>query len=338
MFTGNFSYEAPLSVEAAIHLLAAEEDVMLVAGGTDLVPLIKSGVKNPSRVLSLKNISRLKSIEPRSDGIFIGSTATLSEVAAHPLINERLPALGHSARSVASPQIRNVATIGGNLLQERRCLYYNQSRHWRRNVPACFKLGGKVCHQVPKSTVCRALYYSDTASVLLAFGARAEFYDHGVLRVAPLGEMIHGRVTGGNGKLLLTGIFLPALPEGTWGEFTKYSVRAAVDFATANMALRFSPALSGKQQTPTVEIFVGAISSEPVRLNETAEYLASNFSQLSSLPADVTERALSEVSAKCALIRETGVSLGSKRNALNIVSQGIMGLSTFLSIAESPLK
>ena len=100
---------------------------------------------------------------------------TLKEMATHPLIQRHTsPLLSRGARRVASPQIRNLATIGGNLLQETRCLYFNQSEYWRKNISPCLKLGGEVCHQVSKSNTCRALYYSDTAPVLLAFDAQAE--------------------------------------------------------------------------------------------------------------------------------------------------------------------
>ena len=328
MIKGNFFYEAPGSLDRAVHTLMTRDRVTLLAGGTDLIPLIKYGVKKPSCLLDLKNIPSLKSITLREKDLLIGSMVTLTEISNHPLVNRYCPALGQSARSVASPQIRNMATLAGNLLQERRCLYFNQSEYWRKGVPACLKLGGEVCHQAPLSKTCRALYYSDTAPTLLAFDARAERYDRGNAEVVPLQEMIHRHVTGGNEKLLLTGILLPIPPEGTWGRFMKYGVRAAIDFATINVALRFSPAFPGGQQSPKVKIFVGAISPEPVELNETAEFLVAHFSKRSSLRGEIEERARKEVSAKSALIRETGISLKSKRNTLDIASEGLRELLT----------
>lgn len=333
MLRGNLFYEAPESLDRVVNALMTRDKITLLAGGTDLIPLIKYGVKKPSCLLDLKNIPSLKSITRREGGLLIGSMVTLAEIANHPLVNRYCPALGQSARGVASPQIRNLATVAGNLLQERRCLYFNQSEYWRKGVPACLRLGGEVCHQAPKSKTCRALYYSDTAPALLAFDARAELYDRGNAEVVPLQEMIHRHVTGGTEKLLLTGIHLPIPPEGTWGRFMKYGVRAAIDFATINVALRFSPAFPEKQQAPKVKIFVGAISPEPVELNETAEFLVSNFSKRSSLQGEIEERARKEASAKSALIRETGVSLKSKRNAFDIASQVVRELFTFLAAA-----
>ncbi|RPJ05270.1 MAG: hypothetical protein EHM36_08540, partial [Deltaproteobacteria bacterium] len=242
MLPNNFTYESPDSLDQALNRLMTKEDVILLAGGTDLIPLMKIGVKRPSCLLDLKKIRSLKSIEMRKEGLFIGSMATLDEIGRHPMINRFLPALGHSARSVASPQIRNQATIGGNLFQERRCFYYNQSEHWRKTLSPCFKSGGAVCHQVAGSKTCRALYYSDTAPVLLASDAQAEIFDQKGFGILPLREVIHRHVTDGSEKLLLTGVLIPILPAGAWVEFFRYSLRAAIDFPTVNAAIRFSPA------------------------------------------------------------------------------------------------
>jgi 4-hydroxybenzoyl-CoA reductase subunit beta len=331
MIKGNLFYEAPESLDRIAHDLMTRDGLTLLAGGTDLIPLIKYGVKKPSCLLDLKNIPSLKAITLKEGGLLIGSMVTLSEIANHPLVNRYCPALGQSARSVASPQIRNMATLAGNLLQERRCVYFNQSEYWRKGVPACLKLGGGVCHQAPSAKACRALYYSDTAPALLAFDARAECYDRGTAEVVPLQEMIHRRVAGGNEKLLLTGILLPIPPDGTWGRFMKYGARAAIDFAMVNVALRFTPAFPGGQQSPKVKIFVGAISPEPVELNETAEFLVANFSKRSSLRGEIEERARKEASAKSALIRETGVSLKSKQSSFDITSQVLRELLAFLA-------
>jgi 4-hydroxybenzoyl-CoA reductase subunit beta len=294
---------------------------------------MKQGVKKPSCLLDLKNIPSLKSITLTERDLLIGSMVTLAEIAGHPLVNRVCPALARGARSVASPQIRNMATIAGNLLQERRCLYFNQSEYWRKGVPACLKLGGEVCHQVPQSRTCRALYYSDTAPALLSFDARAECYDREKAEVIPLQEMIHRHVAGRNEKLLLTGIVIPIPPEGTWGRFLKCGIRAAIDFATVNVALRFSPGIPGGQPSPKVRIVVGAVAPEPVELNETAEFLVAHFSKRTSLQGEIEERARKEVSAKSALIRETAVSLKSKRNAFNIASEGVRELLLFLASA-----
>ena len=144
-----------------------------------------------------------------------------------------------------------------------------------------------MCHQVPQSGTCRALFYSDTAPALLAFDARVECYDRGKTEVIPLQEMIRRHVTEGSGQVLVTGILIPIPPEGTWGRFLKCGVRASIDFATVNAALRFSPGGPAGQPCPKVKIFVGAVAPEPVELNETAEFLLAHFSERTSLLGEI---------------------------------------------------
>jgi CO/xanthine dehydrogenase FAD-binding subunit len=143
MLKADFFYEAPESLDEVMKALTTRDKVAVLAGGTDLIPLIKQGVKKPSYLIDLKNVGSLRTIIKTERDLLIGSMVTLAEVANHPAVNRYCPALAQSARAVASPQIRNVATLAGNLLQERRCLYFNQSEHWRKSIPECLKLGGR---------------------------------------------------------------------------------------------------------------------------------------------------------------------------------------------------
>ena len=129
---------------------------------------------------------------------------------------------------------------GGNLLQDKRCLYYNQTSFWRESVAPCFKLGGGVCHQIPNSKTCRAIYYADMTPALLAYDAQAEVY-RGEKTICSLEEVIgrHTADTGLGG--ILTAVFLPYPQEGTQAAFVKMGVRAAIDFGVMNAALRYSP-------------------------------------------------------------------------------------------------
>lgn len=97
----------------------------------------------------------------------------MRELARSELINTRCAAVAQAAAVTASPQIRNIATTAGNVMQDRRCIYFNQSEQWRGALPLCYKTGGEVCHQIPNSPVCRAIYYSDLATALIALDAEA---------------------------------------------------------------------------------------------------------------------------------------------------------------------
>ncbi len=314
-------------MESAVREFLAGEDRVLMAGGTDLVPLLKSRARKPAGVLSLSRIAELKELTLRGDGLFIGAMVTLAGVMEDPLIRQHFPALADSARSVASPQVRNQGTVGGNLLQERRCHYFNQSESWRAQIPVCYALGGKVCHQIPSSKGCRALYYSDLAPVLLAFDSSAEIIDGEGPKTLPLQELIHQHATGAKGKFILKGISIPRFSAGTRGKFLKAGVRSAIDFALVNVAVRFSPAGPGDED-PQVRIVVGAMSPEPFYLGETARALA-RAGKGRSCEA-VAESALKEAESRISPIRETAVSAKTKKQSLAILRRAIQEMGSIL--------
>jgi CO/xanthine dehydrogenase FAD-binding subunit len=330
MLKDPFTYETPDSIESAFQDRMRRDKALFLAGGSDLIPLMKYGVKNPSCLVDLKRISPLQSITLRPEGLFIGSMVTLTGLTRHPVIRQAFPSLIECASRVASPQIRNQATLGGNLLQEKRCLYFNQSEFWRKNIAPCIKLGGEVCHQAPRAKTCRALYYSDTAPVLLSLDAKAERYDGGGFKTVPLPDLLYEHNAGRN-PFLLTGVLLPLPPEGTWCKFLKWSVRGAVDFATVNLAIRYSPASGTNQPSPVIKICAGAVAPEPVMLDETAGNLISNLPIGPSAKEEMNARALKELGAKSALIRETGISLHAKRSAFLIVHEALDAWFTFCS-------
>ena len=145
----------------------------IIAGGSDVMPQLKTATIAPEALIDLSKISEMHTVEETDDGIYIGAMVALSHLAKNELILRKLIALSQAARNVASPQIRNRGTVGGNLMQARRCFYYNQTKEWRRGIPVCFKVGGDRCIQIPNSPVCRAIYYSDMAPALIAYGAQA---------------------------------------------------------------------------------------------------------------------------------------------------------------------
>ncbi len=313
----HFEYLFPVSLDAAVDELINRTKIAVLAGGTDLIPRLKQRVANPDSVLNLAGIPELKEIKIREDDLFIGSMVTLARVIEDPLIGRHVPALVESAQCVASPQIRNQGTVGGNLLQARRCFYFNQSDSWRANLSPCFELNGKICHQVPTSTGCRALYYSDLAPVLLAFDASAEILDGERQRSVSLRDLIHSHVTEASGKFILKGILVPLPSAGTWSKFVKQSLRSAVDFAVSNAALRYSPRGSKGKTGPLFRMCVGAVSPEPFLLDETGEEFVHSGAQWK--PEDLAGRAIEEARRKMALIREPGILPSVKKDSLGIL-------------------
>jgi 4-hydroxybenzoyl-CoA reductase subunit beta len=314
------TYAAPESIEAATDIFSSEENAIYIAGGTDLVPLMNRGLKQANCLIDLDRITSLKKIEQTEEGIFIGAMTTLSELKENSLIHKYLSPLSHAAGNAASPQIRNMGTIGGNVLQERRCLYFNQSAFWRENVMPCHKLGGNACHQIPSSETCRAIYYSDLAPMLLAYNARARFYSGENYEEMVLEDLIRARNHEDFKKQLLTGFIIPTPNEGTIGKFIKYSDRGSIDFASSNIGIVFS-AGDRKDEKPAIRIFAGAVSSEPVRLIETEGIILQSLPDVLSRKKEIIGTGIKELESRASLIRETGVSIQSKKTSLLIVAE-----------------
>ena len=169
-----FNYVRPRSLREATKALAAlGPDAMAVAGGTDVYPKMKRGQFTPRHLVSLRGLRELKGIRQTKDGLWIGAGESLTAVSRHRVIAKRLPALAHAAGSVSTPQLRNMGTIGGNVLVDTRCNYYDQTFFWRQAVGFCMKKDGQICLVAPGSEKCLAIASSDTAPVLVSLGAVA---------------------------------------------------------------------------------------------------------------------------------------------------------------------
>src|ERR1043166_4692466 len=170
----DFHYSQPKTVKEAIKVLAdLGSETMVVAGGTDVYPKMKRGQFSPSHLVSLRKIRELKEIRQTPEGVWIGAGESLTAVSGHRLIAKHFPALAHAAESVSTPQLRNMGTIGGNVLVDTRCNYYDQTFFWRQAVGFCMKKDGYICLVAPGSAKCLAIASSDTAPVLASLGAEA---------------------------------------------------------------------------------------------------------------------------------------------------------------------
>jgi 4-hydroxybenzoyl-CoA reductase subunit beta len=169
-----FTYLQPRSVKQATKALAdLGANAMLVAGGTDVYPKMKRGQFTPRHLISLRALHELKGIRQSKEGLWIGAGESLTAVSSHRLIEKHFPALAHAAESVSTPQLRNMGTIGGNVLVDTRCNYYDQTFFWRQAVGFCMKKDGDICLVAPGSAKCLAIASSDTSPVLVSLGAEA---------------------------------------------------------------------------------------------------------------------------------------------------------------------
>ena len=140
-----FDHRAPRSVAEAAKILAGEgPQAMLIAGGTDLLPNMKRRHQAPKVLVSLRGIDELRK-SSNGSGVTLGSALTLSSLAHDGSIKEKYTALYHAAAQVATPPLRNMATLGGNLCLDTRCNYYNQTYEWRKAIDFCLKKDGTVC-------------------------------------------------------------------------------------------------------------------------------------------------------------------------------------------------
>src|SRR5262245_56189080 len=187
----------PTSLADAQGLLKDEgPDAWILAGGLDSFDWLKDRMRKPKAVIDLSGIQELKSVRSTQDGIEIGAMTTLTEVANHPFIQQRYQLLAQAAEAVASPQIRNQATIGGNVSQDARCWYY------RAGWP-CYRAGGNICyadtpegrnreHAILHAERCVAVNPSDTAPALLALDATFVMVGVTGQRIVPASEYFVG--------------------------------------------------------------------------------------------------------------------------------------------------
>ena len=184
---------ATLSEAAA---LLARHDARLVAGGTDLLPNLRRGLLDPGCLVDLSAVTDFDRIE-RGDGTWrIGAGVTLTVLARQAELAAALPALVQAAGQVAGPGHRSAATLGGNLCQDTRCVYYNQSAWWRAANGGCLKLAGDICHVAPQGKRCHAAFEGDLAPVLLAYDAEVEVVSAQGSRRMPLADLYRGFTEG----------------------------------------------------------------------------------------------------------------------------------------------
>lgn len=207
MILARYEYYRPSTVEEAVSMLKKENTI--IAGGSDVMPQLKTATIAPEALIDLSKISEMHTVEETDDGIYIGAMVALSHLAKNELILRKLIALSQAARNVASPQIRNRGTVGGNLMQARRCFYYNQTKEWRRGIPVCFKVGGDRCIQIPNSPVCRAIYYSDMAPALIAYGAQALVHTAEGSQLVSCQELMETHCKDQDKPMLIEKFFIP---------------------------------------------------------------------------------------------------------------------------------
>ena len=267
-----FRYRAPRTVaDAAAWLAENPAGTMLIAGGTDVLPNMKRRQQTPETLIGLRGVSELRDIS-NGNGLTIGAGVTLSTLVAEPKIRDAYPGLWQAIAQVATPHLRNMGTLGGNLCLDTRCTYYDQNYEWRKAIDFCMKKDGQTCWVATSSPRCLAVSSTDSAPILQALGASVTLVSTRGERQLPLAELY---ANDGMHYLtrqpdeILTKVTLPA-SDGWRSAYWKLRRRGSFDFPVAAAAV--AARLEGSTVVD-VRIVLGAVASRPVESERAAGIL-----------------------------------------------------------------
>ncbi|MFJ6665017.1 FAD binding domain-containing protein [Streptomyces sp. NPDC091383] len=276
-----FDYRRATDVAGAVALLGADPDTRYLGGGTNLVDLMKTGVERPTRLVDIRELPLDRIESTRDGGLRIGATVTNADLAAHPEVRRRYPALAQAVLAGASGQLRNMATVGGNLLQRTRCGYFTDvTRPCNKRIPGsgCPAVEGEHHNHaiLGASEHCVAVHPSDMAVPLTAFDAvvhyetadgpgespLADFY-------LPVGETPHLETVLPSGALI-TGVVLPPAPVAARSRYRKVRERASYAFAIGSLAAALDVRDGVVHEA---RLALGAVASRPWRARAAEEVL-----------------------------------------------------------------
>ena len=268
-----FQFKAPKSVAEAARILAAEgPNGMLIAGGTDLLPNMKRRQQTPATLISLNRVEGLKKIANGS-GLTLGAGLTLTEVVNAQAVREKYRGLYQAAAQVASPHLRNMGTLGGNLCLDTRCNYYNQNEDWREAIGYCMKKAGKTCWVATASKRCLAVSSTDTAPALIALGAKVRLVSAAGERELELAGLYNNDgmdyITR-RADEILTEVVLPDAA-GWNSTYWKLRRRGSFDFPLLGVAVAARAAPDGT--ILEARLVLGAVASQPIVAAKASAFL-----------------------------------------------------------------
>ncbi len=268
-----FRYLSPSSLEEAARMLAdAGPDGMLLAGGTDLLPNMKRRQQVPGTLVGLRRVADLRE-RANGAGLRLGAGLTLTDLVRDGQVRDAYTGLWQAAVQVATPHLRNMGTLGGNLCLDTRCNYYDQNYEWRKAINFCMKKDGDTCWVAPGSDICLAVSSTDTAPALMALGARVRLVGAGGERDIPLTDLyandgIH-YLTKAPGEILADVILEPAA--GWRSTYWKLRRRGAFDFPVLSVAAAVRLAKGGVVEE--ARIVLGSVAMRPLEAPEAAASL-----------------------------------------------------------------
>jgi len=268
----NFELLRPTTAAEAVDFHAKQNHARYMAGGTDFMPNLRRGIESPEAVIDLSGIEEMRSIEMLDNGrLRIGASVTLVELCRDERILSTFPAIVQAAEQIAGTSHRQVATVGGNLCLDTRCMFYNQSEWWRAANDYCLKKAGEICHVAPTGKICRAAYSGDLAPTTLIHGGKVEIASPKGMRTLDLADLY--QEDGADFLLLEPGELMVAVTieplEGYNTSYKKVRVRGGVDFPLVGVAAALK--MDG-ENIADIRIGLTGTNSKPVRLEGLEEH------------------------------------------------------------------
>src|SRR5437588_3042350 len=230
---------------------------------------MKQKLFTPAYVMDIRGIEELRGIRVvRGAGVEIGALTPLSTIEDSEFMRRNYRVLYEAAITIASPILRNMGTLGGNICLDTRCLWYNQSLQWRKSCGFCIKKDGDLCHVAPGGAKCWAAFSADTPPALLCLGAEIEIADSSGTRRMPLADFYTGE---GDARMklarnqLLTRVILPANTSGWRGAYRKLRIRGPIDYPLAGVAVT----LRANGHVTAARIAITGVNPAPVLLKQS---------------------------------------------------------------------
>jgi len=268
-----FKLLRPQTLEEAVGYLAKHaSNIRVLAGGTDLIPSMRQRLFEPEYVLDIRHVAELKGIRQGPE-VEIGALTPLTAIEHSEFLRQHYPVLAEAAATVASPLLRNMGTIGGNICLDTRCLWYNQSLTWRKGCGFCIKKDGDLCHVAPGGSKCWAVFSGDTPPALLCLDAQIEIASSTRVRRIPLREFYTG-IGDSYRRLeaneLVTRVFLPAASADYRGVYRKLRIRGSIDYPLAGVAVALK---RSNGHVTDARLAITAVNPSPMLIKGAAHML-----------------------------------------------------------------
>jgi 4-hydroxybenzoyl-CoA reductase subunit beta len=265
-----FEYFEPKDLKEALSILQNEPAAKILAGGTDLLVNMKHRVECPPVLVNIKRIADLDYLRRDNGDIRIGALTPLKRLQAESLIVENFPGLAQAASAVGSYHHQVMGTLAGNICQQNRCMYFNQSKWWRSSRPTCYKAGGEICHVVNKKEICYSAYCGDMAPALMVINAKIALQGSDGSKEIPIEDFFSG-----DGKAplvkapgeILTEIIIPKASADGISTYIKFANRDSIDFPIVGTALWAS------EKEKQYRVAFTAVDRKPLRGKQVEDFL-----------------------------------------------------------------